>query len=742
VCLLFPLVMPAARAGAGEVSQPPGAIDGRGYELVSQPQKNGYQVAQLLPISDDGRRTLYRLFSGGAPGSTSGQAAFVATRTATGWVSQNAEPPRDQMLASTYVIGAATPDLARWIGSAIEGFGTTDQSPDVSVARLDDAGGQQLLHTFPTYFGLAGVPVVSSDDLSHVLAAVPRGSDPSLPGYLPGAFFADEANVFDLGSDPPALVDRMPLTGQPPACGVNGLGGTMDFPGGTVDAVTEHWISSDGSSAFFSTSGDVCSDPRQLYVRDLRAGTTRLVSGPPLAGDPDHGIDRFLQATPDGAQAFFRTTTSYDPADDADASADDSDIYRWTASSGALTCITCAVPSANVPPTGGNTVANAVVSEDGSHVYFPSVVQAADAPGPGTSSAPNLYRWRSSDDSLHYVGRITVGDGVGGLGNVPYAGGETTPDGAVLIFRSEEPQLDALSGASNQGHFEYYRYDDRDGSLTCVSCPPGGAAATDVPVELASGNTRVAVASRARAVTDDGSMVFFATRDALVPEDVNGTWDVYEWHDGAVGLITNGLTHYPGSVQPYPVGASADGRDFLFEDVAQLTWDAQDSAYKAYDARIGGGFPAPPVQPGCDGGSCQGAPASPPPLSDPGSTTFAGAGNVPPPARFAVVQPSLAQLRRVARGGTLRLAVRVDRPGRVSAFAQARIVARIRVVARGAARARRAGRVTLALRLSRAARTQLATRGRLSLVLAVSFSKARASVRLSLTLRAAVRRGR
>jgi len=737
LCLAGLLATASAAAGSNDVPRPPGAVDGRGWELVSQADKNSYQVAQALPISSDGTRVLYRLFAGGAAGSTSGQGVFVATRTPTGWRSHNALPPRATLPASTVSIGAATPDLTSWIASAFEGVGVIQQAPDVSVMRLDDTGDQELLHTFPVFIGLAGVPVVTSGDLRHVLAAIPRGADPSLPGYVAGAIGADNTNVFDLGTSPPTLVSAMGPTGLPPVCGLNGRGGTMDFPGGAVNATSEHWISDDGARAFFSTKGDACSNPRQLYVRDLAAATTRLVSGPPLAGDPDNGIDRFLQATPDGSLAFFRSSTSYDPSDDADGSSSDRDVYRWTAATGALTCVTCVVPGANVPGAAVNQLSSAVVAADGSRVYFPSPAQAAGAPAAGTATVQNLYVWRAGDGSVHYVGPITVLDPGGdpdGLANVPYVGGQTTPDGTVLIFRSNTPGLDALSGSHNGGLYQYYRYDDRDQDLSCLSCPHGASATANVPVDLTGGFPHLAVAPDVRSLTDDGSMVFFATRDTLSVDDVNRTWDIYEWHDGVEQLITNGVTRYPGTLRPYPTGVSADGQDFLFQDPAQLTWEAQDSSYQLYDARIGGGFAQPTPQPGCDGDQCQG-PASSPALSDPGSASLRGAHDLAPPARFSVGRPTAAQRARLARTGRLRLSLRVSRPGRISAFAQTLLGGRIRSVGHASVVMRAAGRTTLTLRLTHAARARLAASGRLRLVVAIRFSRAPTSRRLVLVLR-------
>jgi hypothetical protein len=83
--------------------------------------------------------------------------------------------------------------------------------------------------------------------------------------------------------------------------------------------------------------------------------------------------------------------------------------------------------------------------------------------------------------------------------------------------------------------------------------------------------------------------------------------------------------------------------------------------------------------------------------------------------------------------------VRVNRPGRLSAHAQALLGARIRSVGRASVGLRRPGVATLTLRLARAARRQLTARGRLRLVLAIDFSRVAVGQRLSLLLRSARR---
>jgi len=723
------LLAAAAGAPADDILRPPGAVDHRGYELVSLADKGATQMHAVYLAPAAGDRVLYGLL-GSAPGSTTGlEPLYAATRTATGWQSRSFLPPRAQMLRSNYSIVATTPGLSSAAVAMFDSLG--NGSPDELLGRLGGDGAQTLLHAFPVFFGGFGVPAVASDDLAHVFADTPEAIDPS---HQPGT-----SDVYDFGSGTPVLVSRLPGTGAAPACGVRVPtdSSAPGFTDGGLPSVTQHWASSDGSKVFFVTSGDdpSCSAAPQLYMRDLSLGATTLVSGPPVAADADNGVDRFLSASADGSQVYYRTATSLDPADDADGDAGDLDVYRWTASTGANVCVTCAVPNADVSPISGLDV-DAVVSTDGSHLYFTSPSRLADAPSAGDPSAPNLYVWRAGSGQVHFVAQVN------GIAARSIDGGEATPDGDVLIFTSDQPGLDALSRRSNGGFFQYYRYDDRDGTVTCLSCPSSGAPASDVSgqlTELGSSPVRPDL----RAVTDDGATVFFSTADPLVPEDVNASADIYEWHAGVVKLITDGTTPRSQETAPRVVGASPDGRDFFFVDVARLTADAADDATKLYDARVDGGFPPSPApSPPCSGDACHGAPSPPPSLPDAPSASLLDRGNIVP-GSLAVAPIGAARRARFAKAGTVTLTVRVSGAGRVAATAQGTLAGRVRTVAKASKTARAGGRLTLALRLSAAARRQLATRGRLVLAIAVRYSEAPASRRLRLTLTLPLkRRGR
>lgn len=584
--------------------------DCRAYELVSAVDKNHSQVGQDALLSSTGERALYSL-RGALPGGPSGgQTLVLATRSGDGWASKAMLPPRSQMLGTNYEMMAANRDLTKVVAGA--GAGTLAATPDYSYVLLDDTGSQTALHTFPVFAGGGGNAPVASEGLDHVFNSTPYENDPSLPGSSgPGT-----ANVYDFADEPPTLISVMPVSGLAPACGV--LRPDSGNPGGfALDYVNQNWVSTDGSKVFFESSGDVCTDPAQLYRRDIAAGTTTLVSSPVVPGDPDHGVGNFLQGAADGSQAFYESATSFDPADDTDGNADDVDIYRWS-QAGGNECITCSVPSVDIPPANHFPGSNAIISPDLSHVYFASEAMVAGAPEPGAPNAPNIYVWDE--------GQIDFVAPANGLAAGPVDGTEVTPDGNTLIFNSANPLLDGITGRSNGGFYQDYRYSDIDGSVICISCPADGVPVADVTEKLASSVQQVN--TDVRGMSDDGETVVFQTRTALLQADVNQALDIYEWHNGEVFLITSGRTSYVGKPPQWVDTISPDGRDILFHDSALLTQDGQDSGSKIYDARIGGGFQPPPPQPVCSGDSCRVPPAPQSGVLPGGSDVLSGAANV------------------------------------------------------------------------------------------------------------------
>jgi hypothetical protein len=152
-------------------------------------------------------------------------------------------------------------------------------------------------------------------------------------------------------------------------------------------------------------------------------------------------------------------------------------------------------------------------------------------------------------------------------------------------------------------------------------------------------------------ISADGSRVFFDSREALVPQDTNGLLDVYEWEqDGAGSCERSGgciylLSGGTSASNSYFVAASESGDDVFMVTRAALVPQDQNDNFDLYDARVGAAQPlSPPV---CLGRGCQGVPSVPPVFATPSSVTFSGVGNFPPLA--AVVKTKIKSLTRTQR---------------------------------------------------------------------------------------------
>ena len=216
------------------------------------------------------------------------------------------------------------------------------------------------------------------------------------------------------------------------------------------------------------------------------------------------------------------------------------------------------------------------------------------------------------------------------------------PSGTTVLFTSQAQ----LTSYANAGFDELYLYEATSGRLTCVSCNPSGAPATSAAYLTGNqlslgGEPRNAFLTRN--LSDDGSRVFFQTKEALVPQDTNEQTDVYEWEregaGGAGGCSRSSASFNAGSGgclylistgesadQSYFGDASADGGDVFFFTRQPLVGQDQDDNDDLYDARVEGGIAAqnPPPPAGCTGEGCLGPNGAQPVLDAPASTAFEG----------------------------------------------------------------------------------------------------------------------
>jgi hypothetical protein len=504
---------------------------------------------------------------------------------------------------------------------------------------------------------------------------------------------------------------------------------------GDFGAGADYPISADGSTIFFCAAGS-----GQLYARVDGQNTVhvsasqceRALPDPPC-GPP--APTRFQGASRDGSRVLFSTEAQLTDGDLDEAA----DLYSYDLHSASL--IRLSGGPGDDQALGFTGVAT--VSDDALRIYFSGPPEEGLYPiylFDGHSGS--VTRIADREDRLYTQSRIA-----------PQFFASSTPDGGTFLFQSSEqltsyatpPVCDSTvsSGEIVPGPCtEVYRYRVVADEIDCVSCNPSGALPSSPPfpggqagaIDGALFNGSSLVGRQTTVISNDGSVVAFEAGDALVPRDTNGRIDVYEWRDGEVFLLTSGIGDYDSKL----LGISPDARSIFISTVDRLVPTDTDSLADLYSARVGGGLAAdhPPgsVAP-CMGDACQGQPTAPSRKSD------AATGNLQAPRTVEAVRPRIAllalplrQRMSLAHGARVAVRVRVSGPGRVSAFASARLGGRSVTVARGSSRVRRSGTARVSMRLSRAARTRLDRTGRLRLRLVARFQSRSASRVLDLRL--------
>ncbi|HET8566339.1 MAG TPA: hypothetical protein VFL77_07680 [Solirubrobacterales bacterium] len=306
--------------------------------------------------------------------------------------------------------------------------------------------------------------------------------------------------------------------------------------------------------------------------------------------------------------------------------------------------------------TGNAVVVN--VAPDGDRAYFVSTTAIPDAGENPNGARPrggqqNLYL--SEDGRVRFIGIVTktdvegepmAGEGmVDGLGlwATTAEGGEVpsvdpsrvNPTGSVLLFQSRAD----LDGRESGGSPQIYRYDSEESRLQCISCNPTGAAeggGASLETFGAVGTSLPPIGSRILIpnLSPDGGRAVFESDEALVSTDNDAVQDVYEWEEAGVGsctraggcvyLLSSG--HSGGDNYLYAMSRSANDVFFVTADVLAA---GDNDTTSVYDARVDGGFPAPPESE-CIGEGCRPGITSAPALTSPGRRARGAHDNVKP----------------------------------------------------------------------------------------------------------------
>jgi hypothetical protein len=588
-------------------------LDCRAYELASASYSGGYNVqsdlipGEVPPVArpDAPDRLLYSLHYGAIPNIPGnppnlGLDPYVAERGPDGWTTSYVGIPADGI-------------------PSVNAYGSPLAASDSALTTFAFGGANLCAPCFED--GSTGIPVrLPSGNLVQGLtgpAATGPGAEPS--GWVAKELSADGTHLVfgsttKLTSDGNAgeltIYDRDLTTGDTHAVSKKPDGsGTMTGAGiGELD------LSADGSRILIGrklSTDSAGNSYWHLYMNVGDSSKTADLMPSAAAGALYAGM------TADGSKVFFVTPDKL-LGSDTDNSAD---LYEAdVAGNGTVTTQLVSVGSGggnvdSCTPVAGkkaahwNTVGAAancdvvafaggagVASSTGA-VYF---LSPEKLDGQGTLNSPNLFV-RLPGQAPRFVATLeadsrAVKDGVEENELATYGDIQVTPDGEDAAFASTLP----LTGYTNLGHSEIYRYDLGDEEVVCVSCALTGAApSTDATLSNTGLN-----------LSDDGR-VFFTSGEQLALRDTNKQRDAYEWENGVVELISSGSSGTGSGL----VTVSANGKDaFFFTRQVLSIQDANGTAMKVYDARSEGGFFAdiepPPCQASdeCHGPGTQAAP--------------------------------------------------------------------------------------------------------------------------------------
>jgi hypothetical protein len=542
--------------------------DCRAYELVS-PDSNSAALWMELggAATADGETMMYVTID--APGDASSglptHNEVRATRDALkGWTGVSLAPPVVAPVTGYFSIFGlgVSDDLSATAISTTQPLsgGVTSNGLNLFIGNGD--GTYSLLTPIPT--PLRGAFFGGTADFSHVFFR-PTVAQLPLEDPLAGANIYSWAREGGL-----RLVGILP-NGMPAPNGVS-------LPGGILRP-----FSRDASRVIFLAD-------EKLYLRTDESHTVEI-GGPLTRVEDGSAPSDGAGITADGKMVLFTSAAELTP-DANTGSGTDRNLYSYDTVTGELTDLTVDTDPADVA-TGANVQRVLGATPDGSHIYFTATGHLANGATPGHTS---LYVWHNGE----------IGFVADGAVSQLYV----TPDGQNVAFAS----TNSLTGYDNtdpitgQPHVEVFKATLGAG-IECVSCRANGTrptADTGVPPQYLYSNTRI--------ISNDGSRVFFASADAVVPQASNGHSHIFEYANGKVSLISPAGS----SSNTELLATSASGDDVFFSTWDEIVPSPNSGPSAVYDARVGGGFPVNSHQ-RCSGVACRELQPPAPGFDQPGS---------------------------------------------------------------------------------------------------------------------------
>jgi len=668
--------------------------DCRAYEMVSPPDKNLGDVDNIivagtstdLALAPDGDAAAFcttALF--GEPPSQLTQfcAPYVSRRTVNGWQTTNPLPPLCRVDPTSGGLDSYRVDLsADFSALALSTFESSGCStPPIDSAAplpgknlyLRQLAGQPsntLLAPAGHTLQLNQASVSGDADFSHVVFAstAKQSADAADDGTLKlyewirqgEGGCAEPGGCLHLVSKDNA---GDPLPGSSALVSVGGSNDTH---------ISDGAVSADGRRIFFNNptnSGASCAVLIcKLHMREDGVTTYNLSASECTVscGNAAAKPDAFLAATTSGGEAFFVSCAKLTDASSAEGSCSNqpdggppgSKLYRWSETADGSGHNLIDLSTDHQPADGSQPNFKGLIdisSEEsadpdsdafaGNTAYF--VAGGQIVAGAPTGSFDKLYRWRWNGGVpiVDYLGPFqALTAGASGVEpNLDHVRHSVSSNGLYLLLTTK---LRYDPAADRDADADLYRWSEADG-FVCISCQaPDVLSSGDVqlkPVDLSS-YSNLSSPARTWQMSADGRRAFFASGDALVPEDVNGEggcptvggygqvlipscMDVYEWHDGVISLVSSGTGTGPAQL----IGTTPSGDDVAFTTGQRLVgWDT-DNNVDIYDARTDGGFSEPPPSAaGCEAEACRGAGTSASTEAGAGTASFEGPADPSP----------------------------------------------------------------------------------------------------------------
>jgi hypothetical protein len=671
--------------------------DGRQYEMVSPPNKDGARVfgiigggaqseviggAAATQAAEDGNGMTYITSAPAGEGAAGNvySSQILSTRGPEGWLSKDIAAPTPIPPTLAYGFGEAYRLFSSDLSQAVlqDQFTEPPLAPEVKEDSVD-ANEIYLRNNFTgTFRALVGEPLPpypdflgTTPDFSHLLFATQDGS---------GAI-----NDWSNGQTRP--VNILPNKQVENTAWLGGGFNNGEFPV-TSEFIGRHAISTDGRRIVWGNA-------EELFSRDMTSEETVQLDA--AQGGKEGGGGYFQAASSNGKRVFFDDQNELV----AGVSGGGLYMYDFEAPEGApkLTDLT---PGAGAPVVLG-------ANEQGTSLYLLSrdtIELLREAPlGSGSWHITPVATLGAGDSQAYHPQNLGAHHNF--LDNWPV---RVSPNGQYLAFMSNQSltgydNRDVNSGVPDE---EVYLYGAEANRLACVSCNPTGARpagdydigeAATLPMDetktwgkdssnktshtlaaaIPGWNEKPAFYRRdnqaplyaSRVLSNEGRL-FFDSADALVPQDVNGREDVYQYEpakgvaeapvnntcttesstysarsSGCVSLISGGS----GRGDSDFVDASANGNDVFFVTTDPLAPQDKGTERDMYDAHVcTGEAPCYPTQaalspPCASADGCRVARTPQPGVfGSPPSATFSGVGNVTPTAaKPTVTSPTRAK---------------------------------------------------------------------------------------------------